>query len=439
MRISSVDKASPADKAGIKAGETLISINGHNIADVLDYRFYMLERHLTVIVSGDGDTPRTVKIKKGEYDEPGLNFDTYLMDKQHCCKNKCIFCFIDQMPPGMRESLYFKDDDSRLGFLFGNYITLTNLSREDIDRIVKMHLSPVNVSVHTTEPELRVKMMANPNAASSLDYLKVLAEGRIALHTQLVLCPGINDGEHLRRSLNDLSKLSPAVESIAAVPVGLTKYREGLFPLKPYTPKEAGEVIDIIEEFSEKELKKQGTRLAYPADEFFIKAGRDFPDYDYYGEFTQLENGVGLCAMLIHEFNEALEDEENVPCQRTVTIATGVAAYELIKKLAKSAEEKFSGLSVQVICVKNEFFGENVTVTGLLTGKDLIKNLSSGVRGEEILICEAMLRHEQDRFLDDITPEDLEKESGKPIKIVKNDGYALLYAMLGKEEGEYYV
>ena len=433
VKISSVDAGSPAEKAGIMPGETLVSLDGHKIRDVLDYRFYMMEKKLSAVIEDGGGNAREVHVRKGEYDELGLEFDTYLMDEEHSCRNKCIFCFIDQMPPGMRETLYFKDDDNRLGFLFGNYVTLTNITEEEIDRIIKMRLSPVNVSVHTTNPELRVKMMANPNAASSLKYLKKLADGRIALHTQLVLCPGINDGAELERSLNDLGELWPAVESIAAVPVGLTKYRDGLYPLEPYTKEQAAEVIDIVERFAQRQLSEHGERIAYPADEFFIKAERPFPDAEYYGEFTQLENGVGLAAMLKDEFCTALRDTEKKPAHRRVTIATGCAAYGLMREIAGLAEEHFSGLTVAVVPIRNEFFGENVTVTGLITGTDLEKQLAGSELGDVVLICQAMLRHEHDRFLDDITPQELEHEINAPVVVVENDGEALLQAICGAE------
>ena len=286
VKISAVEKNSYAEKAGITAGESIVSINGNVIKDVLDYRFYMTDRDILVELASQNGETRTVEVKKPEYDDLGLDFETYLMDKEHCCKNKCIFCFIDQMPPNMRETLYFKDDDSRLGFLFGNYITLTNLEDEDIDRIIKMHLSPINISVHTTNPELRVQMMKNPKAADSLKYIKRLADAGIALHIQLVLCPGINDGDELRRTFSDLAKLGPAVESAVCVPVGLTKYREKLPKLTPYDAAGAREVISIVDGFREKMKTERGIAVAYAADEFFIKAGLPLPPYEYYDDFT---------------------------------------------------------------------------------------------------------------------------------------------------------
>ena len=431
--ISSVEKNSPAEKAGILPGESIVSINGNTIKDVLDYRFYMIDSSIKIEIIGLDGKHRTVSVKKPEYDDLGLDFETYLMDKERCCKNKCIFCFIDQMPPNMRETLYFKDDDSRLGFLFGNYITMTNLEDEDIDRIIKMHLSPINVSVHTTNPELRVQMMKNPKAADSLRYLKKLADAGIALHIQLVLCPGINDGKELERTFSDLAKLGPAVESAVCVPVGLTKYREKLPKLTPYDAKGAKEVISIVDSFREKMKKERGIAVAYAADEFFIKAGLPLPEYEYYDEFTQLEDGVGLCTLLKHEFYEALDYFPPAEYRRRVTIPTGKAAYSTIKELANAAESRYNGLKIDVIAMENNFFGELITVTGLLTGGDIAAQLKNRDNGDAVLICESTLRYEHDKFIDDTTPEYVEHELGLPVLMVPNDGYKLLCAMLGED------
>lgn len=434
--IASVEKNTPAEKAGIVSGEKILSINGNEINDVLDYRFYMTDRHLEIRLEALDGTVRTVSLIKPEYEDLGLDFETYLMDKEHCCKNKCIFCFIDQMPPGMRETLYFKDDDSRLGFLFGNYVTLTNLEEKDIDRIIKMHLSPINVSVHTTNPTLRVEMMKNPKAAESLGYLKKMADAGIKLHIQLVLCPGINDGDELRRTFADLAKLGTSVESAVCVPVGLTKYRDNLPKLMPYNEESAAEVIRIVEEFRNAMLAERGDPVGYAADEFFVKAKLPFPDYEYYGEFTQLEDGVGLCALLKQEFTEALDIFPAKEYHRHITIPTGKAAYALIRELADVAENRYKGLFVDVLPIENKFFGEKITVTGLITGGDILEQLSGRDNGEEVLVCETMLRYEKDRFIDDKTPEDVEKELGIPLVWVPNDGYKLLGAMLGEETGE---
>lgn len=436
VRIAAVEKDSPADAAGIRKGEFLVSINGNEIKDVLDYRFYMTDEKLRIVLEGENGETRTVDLKKDEYDDLGLDFDTYLMDGEHCCKNKCIFCFIDQMPPNMRETLYFKDDDSRLGFLFGNYITLTNLEEKDIDRIIKMHLSPINVSVHTTNPELRVQMMKNPRAADSLEYLGKLAKAGIAIHAQIVLCPGINDGPELERTFDDLERLGPSVESAVCVPVGLTKYRDSLPKLKPYDRESALGVIDIVDRVRAGMTEKRGDPFCYAADEFYIKAGIPMPGYEYYGDFTQLEDGVGLCAMLRHDFEEFLDSFDPINSERTVTIPTGKAAYGLIRDLADEAEEKYDGLRINVVPIENVFFGEMITVTGLITGGDIVSQLSGRDLGDEVLVCESMLRYENDRFIDDMTTDELENSLGCHTKYVPNDGYMLLAAMLGEETEE---
>ncbi len=431
--ISSVEKNSPAEKAGILPGESIVSINGNAIKDVLDYRFYMIDKSLKIEIIGLDGEHRTVSVKKPEYDELGLDFETYLMDKEHCCKNRCIFCFIDQMPPNMRETLYFKDDDSRLGFLFGNYVTLTNLEKEDIDRIIKMHLSPINVSVHTMNPQLRVEMMKNPHAATSLAYLKRLAEVGITLHLQFVLCPGINDGDELRFSFSEVAKLGPAVESAVCVPVGLTKCRENLPKLTPFNKESSLEVISIVDEFREKMLAERGDPVFYVADEFFIKAGLPFPEYEYYGEFTQLEDGVGLCALLKHEFYESLEYFPPKEYRRKVTIPTGKAAFALIRELADAAESRYNGLKIDVLPIENNFFGEKITVTGLLTGGDIAEQLKDRENGDAVLICETTLRYEHDCFIDDMTPDAVSEKLGVPVQMVPNDGYKFLCALLGEE------
>ncbi|MEG0115340.1 MAG: DUF512 domain-containing protein [Hydrogenoanaerobacterium sp.] len=434
VKILSVERRSPAQRAHILAGETLCSINGSTITDVLDYRFYMVDERLLLELLDKNGVRREVLVQKGEYDELGLEFETYLMDKQHTCKNKCIFCFIDQMPPNMRESLYIKDDDARMSFLFGNYITLTNLCDDDIERIIKMHISPVNISVHTTNPALRVQMMKNPTAGEALRYLKRLAECDIKINTQLVLCPGINDGSELRRTITDLADLYPAVQSIACVPVGLTRFRDGLTALRTYSRDEASQVLLEINRLGDALLKRHGDRLVYPADEFFLLAQQEVPNADYYGEFNQLENGVGLLALLGQEFDEALEEETQRYVGRRVSIATGVAAGEFIKGLVKKAQLQCEGLNCSIEVIQNVYFGSNITVAGLITATDLIAQLKGKDLGDELLISSAMLRHEQDKFLDDYTVRQLQAELGVKVTVVDNDGRELLYAVLGVEQ-----
>ena len=431
--IKEVYPGSIAEELEIEPGDVLLSINDQSIEDVFDYRYMIKDEYIEVLIRKPDGEEWVLEIDKDYDDDLGIEFENQLMSDYKSCSNKCIFCFIDQMPPNMRETLYFKDDDSRLGFLFGNYITMTNLEDEDIDRIIKMHLSPINVSVHTTNPELRVQMMKNPKAADSLRYLKKLADAGIALHIQLVLCPGINDGKELERTFSDLAKLGPAVESAVCVPVGLTKYREKLPKLTPYDAKGAKEVISIVDSFREKMKKERGIAVAYAADEFFIKAGLPLPEYEYYDEFTQLEDGVGLCTLLKHEFYEALDYFPPAKYRRRVTIPTGKAAYSTIKELANAAESRYNGLKIDVIAMENNFFGELITVTGLLTGGDIAAQLKNRDNGDAVLICESTLRYEHDKFIDDTTPEYVEHELGLPVLMVPNDGYKLLCAMLGED------
>ena len=431
VKISEIARGSIAEKKKICAGDTLLSINGNEINDVLDYRFYLNEKKLVLSLRTAQGKSKLVLIKKDEFDDIGLEFETYLMDRQRSCKNKCIFCFIDQLPKGLRKSLYFKDDDSRLSFLFGNYITLTNLTDSEAERIIRMHISPVNVSVQTMNPELRVKMMANPKAGESLKYLRKLADAGIALNTQLVLCPGINDGSELEYSLNELAKLYPAVQSIAAVPVGLSDHREGLYHIDPYTRETAGEVIDLIDCFNKKFKEEHGTVIAYAADEFYLKAEREIPDEDYYNGFPQLENGVGMWALLRSEFEDALGECEITSLDRKVTVVTGEAAYPLIKELSQKAENKIKGLSVQVVAAKNHLLGSMITVSGLLCGRDIASAVEGLELGEELIIPPNCLRSEGDMFLDDMTVEELSDKL--KIRVTQNGpgGEDLLSALTG--------
>ena len=429
--ISGIQKGSIAEKKKINKGDRLLTVNGNEINDVLDYRFYINETKLILSLETSDGKSKLAMIKKDEFEDIGLDFETYLMDKQRSCKNKCIFCFIDQLPKGLRKSLYFKDDDSRLSFLFGNYITLTNLTDSEAERIIKMHISPVNISVQTMNPELRVKMMANPKAGESLKYLHKFAEAGIAINTQLVLCPGINDGEELEFSLNELSKLYPAVQSIAAVPVGLSDHRDGLYPLEPYTEKKAGETIDLIDRFNERFRAEHGEIIAYAADEFYLKAKREMPDEEYYNGFPQLENGVGMWALLKSEFEDALESCDITELDRCVTAVTGKAAYPLISALAKKAEEKINGLTVNVVAAENKLLGSMITVSGLLCGEDIAAAVGGLDLGDELIIPPNCLRNEGDMFLDDMTVEELSDKLG--IKIIQNGpgGEDLLNAFTG--------
>ncbi len=432
VKIYGVGQDSVCRKKGIREGDTLVSINGNEINDVLDYRFYADEIKLKLeYINAAGKTKHANVKNVGSCDDLGLRFETYLMDKHRSCKNKCVFCFIDQLPRGMRDSLYFKDDDSRLSFLFGNYITLTNLSEHDVERIIKMHINPLNVSVHTMEPELRVKMMRNPHAGEALSLLKRFSDAGIAINAQLVLCPGINDGEELLYSLEKLSELE-SVQSVAAVPVGLTKHREGLYPLSGFTADGAASVIDCIDGFNDRLLSSGRGKLAYPADEFFQLAGRKLPDGDYYCGYPQLDNGVGLLTLTADTFFESMSASAPDEKRRRFTVATGEAAYGLIKDLARSFCEKYTGSEIDVCCIKNRFFGESVTVAGLITGRDLITQMKEqGFSDGTLLLPSVMFRGADDRvFLDDVTIEDVEKELGARVVISECGGAELFELFL---------
>lgn len=435
VKITGVSAGSRAHKQGVRAGDVLCAINGREVSDVLDYRFFLTDTQVILSLLREGQ-PYEITIRKHEYDDIGLDFETPLMDRKHSCENKCIFCFIDQLPKGMRESLYFKDDDSRLSFLHGNFITMTNLRDKDIDRIIEMHISPVNVSVHTTNPELRVKMMHNKRAGDVLAYLPRLAKAGITICGQLVLCRGINDGEELNRSMRELYALGDALESVSIVPAGLTKYRDKLFPLEPYTPAEAAAVIDQVDAFAAECKAACGSRKFFCADELYLKAGRPLPDEEYYEDYAQIENGVGMITSLYAEFDREMPflDEylANYQPPRTVSVCTGVAAYPTIKAMAARLEAQVEGLTIHVYEIINHFFGETITVAGLLTGKDMAEQLIGKALGDALYVPENALRAGEDVFLDDMTPADLSaKLGGVPIMAGKNDGAEFIREMLG--------
>lgn len=433
VKIYDVTIGSHADKAGIKKGETLLSINSNEIVDVLDYRFYQVNRKLTLEVEDENKNIRTIEMTKGEYEEIGLEFETYLMDKQHSCRNKCIFCFIDQLPKGMRESLYFKDDDSRLSFLFGNYITLTNITEHEIDRIIKMHISPINVSVHTTNPELRCKMMNNRFAGDTLKYLKRFADAGITLNCQIVSCPGINDGDELVRTLTDLENLS--VNMTAIVPVGLTRYRENLYPLVPYNKETAGQTIDIIEKMGDECVKKHGRRIFFPGDEFYLLAEREIPSPEFYEDFSALEDGIGMIAYLTDDVGWKLEelDADESLCHK-VTIACGEGVFPYMKRIMSMINEKFPNITINTRAIKNNFFGGGINVSGLVTGGDLIDQLRDDDLGDRLLIPSSMLRFENDLFLDDVSTDDVERELNITLIPINNNGNDLVEAVIAGKD-----
>ena len=429
VTVTEVVKKSPAHKKGVKNGDKVLAINGNNIIDVLDYRFYQNDSRLELKIETVSGKVKTIKIKKGEYEDLGLEFQDYLMDKQHSCQNNCVFCFINQLPSGMRESLYFKDDDSRLSFLFGNYITLTNLTEHEINRIIKMHISPVNISVHTTNPELRCKMMNNRFAGEKLEIISRFNQAGIKMNCQLVLVPGLNDGEELERSLADLL-LYENVESIAAVPVGITKYREGLPKLNSFNKETAQKTLDILNKFGEKSIQKYGVRKVFGSDEFYLLAEQEIPNMEFYEDFSQLDNGVGMWALLKDETFNAINQAESLNSNAKKTIATGVLAYPLLNEIVNYAKNKFSGLNCNVYAIKNNFFGEKITVSGLVTGSDLIEQLKDKDIGEILLLPENMLRYENDLFLDNVSVAEVEEKLGVKVVIVSSGGEDLIEKIL---------
>ncbi len=432
--ITSVDHRSPAEKAHIKPGEKLLAINGHRIVDVLDYRFYGYDPRAELLLQRPDGSRRTVRIRKAEGQDLGLNFETYLMDRAHSCANNCIFCFVDQMPKGLRGSLYFKDDDARLSFLMGNYVTLTNMAERSIQRIIDLRISPINVSVHTTNPELRAMMLGNPRAGDSIAVMRRLADNGIRMNCQIVACPGVNDGPELRRTMEDLASMHPGVTSVAVVPVGLTRYREGLYPLTEYGADTAAAVIDLVEDYAGRCRERFGTSLFWCSDEFYLLAGRPLPEDAYYENYNQLENGVGMLRLLETEFHSALRMTDGTETASPFTIATGLDAAPMIESLVRDAMEKCPGLRGQVIPVVNRFFGEKIVVSGLVTGRDLIDTLKGRDLGERVLLPDNMLRYHENVFLDDVTIQQVEEELGVPLIFVAQDGFQLCDAILGLDE-----
>ena len=437
VKITDVLPCSSAAAHGVRPGDVLIAVNNHEIHDVLDYRFFLSERAVSLKLCRDGET-FSVLIHKKDEDDIGLDFETPLMDKKLTCRNKCIFCFIDQNPKGMRDTIYFKDDDSRLSFLHGNYVTLTNMSEEDVDRIIRMHMSPINISVHTTNPELRVFMMKNKNAGRVLSYLDKFRDAGLSMCGQIVLCRGVNDGEELLRTMRDLSGYAPAMGSVSVVPAGLTEHREGLYPLTDFSPGEAARVIDEVTAFGDRMYREHGTRIFYLADEFYLKAGRPVPGADYYEEYSQLENGVGMLRSFSDDFHMALRDiKEEYPTigkTRTVSVATGVASYPMFVSLSEELMREYPDLRINIYKIINNFFGKSITVAGLLTGRDMLEPLRGQDLGEELLISQSTLRAGEDVFLCGMTKDELSAGLGVPVRAAENDGYAFVYALLGVAE-----
>ena len=428
-KIRHIDPDSPLRGHAV-VGDALVSINGNLIHDVLDYKYFAYDTRLAVELEGENGARRTVHINKPEGGELGLDFETYLMDKAHSCANHCVFCFIDQMPKGMRPTLYFKDDDARLSFLMGNYLTLTNLSEREAQRIIDLHISPINVSVHTTNPELRAFMLGNPRAGESIALMRRFADGGIVMNCQIVCCPGLNDGAELQRTMEDLAALWPQVKSVSIVPVGLTKFREGLYPLTPFDEQLAIQTIDQVEAFGNRCVERFGERIFFCGDELYLKAGRPIPEDEFYENYTQLENGVGMLRLQRTEFCGALRMADE-PDGVSFSMAAGVSAAPFLQDLIDLAHEQFPNLNGRVYAIENDFFGRSINVTGLITGQDLIAQLKGRDLGERLLISANMIRHDEQDFLDDITLEQASEALGVPIYTTGADGFDLCDAMFG--------
>lgn len=429
--IQSVEPGSIAQEMEIAAGDRLIAIDGEIIEDIFDYQFLIQNEYLEVLVEKADGEEWLLEIDKEYEEDLGIVFENGLMDDYRSCHNRCIFCFIDQMPKGMRETLYFKDDDSRLSFLQGNYVTLTNMSDHDIDRIIRYHLAPINISFQTTNPELRCKMLHNRFAGEALQKVDRLFAAGIEMNGQIVLCKGVNDGEELERSIRDMARYLPHLVSVSVVPVGLSKYREGLYPLEPFTRQDAEEVLDRIEGWQRKLYAEHGLHFIHASDEWYLLAGRELPQAERYDGYLQLENGVGMLRLLSDEFEEALQElDEKEIAEKTVSLATGRLAGPSIKQMAQKLEAKVKGLHIQVFEITNDFFGELITVSGLLTGQDIQAQLLGRKLGEKLLLPQNVLRSGETVFLDDMTVADLEKALQVPVDIVKSSGRDLVECIL---------
>lgn len=429
--IEYVEPGSYADEAGIVKGDKLLKINGNDFHDILEYRYLMSEYEVELEIEKQDGSVEIITIEN-DYEDIGIEFKEELIDQAQSCTNKCIFCFIDQLPEGMRETVYFKDDDTRLSFLQGNYVTLTNMSDEEIDRLIAMHVSPINISVHTTNPELRCMMLKNRFAGKCYDIMKKFAANNIIMNCQIVLCPNINDGNELDRSLNDMAALYPNVNSISVVPVGLTRYREGLHKIEPFDASMSQKVIEQVENLQQKYLNEIGTRLVYLSDEFYVNCNMRVPDADSYEGFPQIENGVGLIASMQEEFDSAIDYAKEVSSKRKVALVTGELAAPFITSLAERVQKKTS-VQIQVYPIKNNFFGGGVNVAGLVCGNDIIEQLKGKIDADIILIPDVMLRDNDMIFLDDVTVGDVEIELGVRIDTVLNDGYDFIEKITGEE------
>lgn len=428
-KITEVAPGSIGEELELEPGDILLSINDCEIKDVFDYHYYMNEEYLTVLVRKQNGEEWELDIEKEYEEDLGLSFSEGLMDAYRSCHNKCMFCFIDQMPPGMRDTLYFKDDDARLSFLQGNYITLTNMKEEDLERIILYKLSPINISIHTMNPELRCKMLHNRFAGDALQKVKRLYEAGIEMNSQIVLCKGYNDDEELERSIKELSELLPYMRSLSVVPVGLTKYRDNLVQLEKFEKEDAKKVLELIHEWQEKLLKEHGTRFVFPSDEWYLIAEEEIPNEEYYEGYGQIENGVGMIRSLVDEVDEELEcisREQKEIRSKTISLATGRLAAPILEKIIKKVNCIYPGIRGKVYMIENDFFGHDITVAGLLTGQDIIKQLKGKELGDYLILPDVLLRSGEEVLLDDLTVNDLEKELGIKIRIVASDGASLV-------------
>ena len=430
--VSAVTPGSIAEEMEIEPGDVLVSVNGQEPEDVFDYRYLMNEEEVLVVIRKPDGEEWELEIEKEYEDDLGMEFENGLMDDYRSCRNKCMFCFIDQLPKGMRDTLYFKDDDSRLSFLQGNYLTLTNMSEHDLEKIIYYKLSPINISFQATNPELRCKMLHNRFAGDVMDKVRRLKEAGIMMNGQIVLCRGVNDGEELDRSIRDLVTLMPELQSVSVVPVGLTRYRDGLYPLEPFTKEDACKVLDLIHSWQEKLLKEYGTHFIHAGDEWYILAERPIPEETTYDGYLQLENGVGMVRLLKEEVDAYLKKLPGDDRKRRVTIATGELAAPYLREHVVSIRGKYPNVEVQVITVKNEFFGGKITVAGLLTGQDLVKQLKGKDLGEELLLSINMLKSDEPIFLDDMTVEQLQTALQIKVSIVESSGNDFVNCILNE-------
>ena len=429
-KIREVLPGSIAEELDIEPGDLLLAINDCEIKDVFDYHYYVNDEYLVVLIQKPDGEEWELEIEKDYEEDLGIEFEQSLMDEYRSCRNKCMFCFIDQMPPGMRDTLYFKDDDARLSFLQGNYITLTNMSDEDLERIILYKLSPVNISIHTMNPALRCKMLHNRFAGDALKKVQRLYENQIEMNSQIVLCKGINDGDELEYSIRELAKMYPYMKSLSVVPVGITKYREGLTPLEKFDREDARKVLELLHGLQEEMLERLGSRFVFASDEWYITAGYAIPDEEYYEGYGQIENGVGMVRSLIDEVQEAIAESDGSDLSKEISMATGKLAGPILAQCAQEINKKYPNIKINIYVIRNDFFGEDITVAGLITGQDLIKQLKDQPLGEYLILPETMLRSGEDVFLDDYTVGDLKKTLQIPIRIVESDGMSLVNAVV---------